>query len=46
MGAESVTSSEQLLGYAMDGFPIYGTLDDNEVGQFDACNGIIDADGN
>ena len=45
MGEEFVTT-ETLLGYAMDGFPIYGTLDDNEVGQLDACNGIIDADGN
>jgi len=38
MGEETVTS-EQLLGYAMDGFPIYGPLEDDEVVQLDACNG-------
>ena len=44
MGAESVTSSEQLLGYAMDGFPIHGPLDD--ASQLDKCNGMTDANGN
>ena len=44
MGEEFVTSNE-LLGYAMDGFPIYGPLDDDDVGDLDACNGIT-VDGN
>ena len=42
MGEETVTSDE-LLGYAMDGFPIYGPLDDDSV--LDACNGML-VDGN
>ena len=29
----------------MDGFPIYGPLDDDEVDQLDACNGITNEDG-
>ena len=45
MGEESVTTNT-LLGYAMDGFPIYGPLSDNEVSQLDACNGMTDSDGN
>eukprot|EP00532_Pseudo-nitzschia_australis_P007992 CAMPEP_0168168388 /NCGR_PEP_ID=MMETSP0139_2-20121125/3066_1 /TAXON_ID=44445 /ORGANISM="Pseudo-nitzschia australis, Strain 10249 10 AB" /LENGTH=416 /DNA_ID=CAMNT_0008085713 /DNA_START=30 /DNA_END=1280 /DNA_ORIENTATION=- len=44
MGEETVTSDE-LLGYAMDGFPIYGPLDDDSVGDLDACNGMV-VDGN
>lgn len=40
MGVESATS-DQLLGYAMDGFPIYGPLDDPDI-QLDDCNGIGD----
>jgi len=44
MGKETVTS-DLLLGYAMDGFPIYGPLDDNAVIQLDSCNGIYNSDG-
>ena len=44
MGEETV-KSDQLLGYAMDGFPIYGPLDDNAVYQLDPCNGIYNSDG-
>lgn len=40
MGEETVTS-DQLLGYAMDGFAIYGPLDDDSVGDLDACNGLL-----
>lgn len=40
MGEETVTS-DQILGYAMDGFPIYGPLEDDELVQLDACNGRI-----
>lgn len=43
MGEESV-ASEKLLGYAMDGFPIYGPLDD--ASPLDRCNGMTDANGN
>ena len=39
MGKEN-PSSDELLGYAMDGFPIYGPLDDDS--QLDDCNGIGD----
>ncbi|KAL7540868.1 hypothetical protein ACHAXR_010440 [Thalassiosira sp. AJA248-18] len=39
MGRE-VESHETLLGYAMDGFPIYGHLDDDSVLDLDQCNGI------
>lgn len=39
MGEEFVTSDE-LLGYAMDGFPIYGPLDDVSVLLLDECNGM------
>jgi hypothetical protein len=35
-----VPSTELLIGYAMDGFPIYGPLDDASV--LDICNGIGD----
>lgn len=37
MGRE-VESHQTLLGYAMDGFPIYGHLDDDSM--LDPCNGI------
>lgn len=43
MGKETVTSST-LLGYAMDGFPIYGPLADDSV--LDPCNGMTDGKGN
>lgn len=39
MGEETVTSDE-LLGYSMDGFAIYGPLADDELDQLDACNGM------
>ena len=39
MGEEFVTSDE-LLGYAMDGFPIYGPLDNDSVELLDECNGM------
>ena len=42
MGESSVTST-MLLGYAMDGFPIYGPVSDTS--QLDACNGIANGDG-
>ena len=42
MGQE-IESHEMLLGYAMDGFPIYGHLDDDSV--LDACNGMVNDDG-
>lgn len=45
MGTETV-ASETLLGYAMDGFPIYGPLSDSDVGQLDPCNGMINDSGN
>jgi len=44
MGEETVTS-RTLLGYAMDGFPIYGPLSDNRVDQLDACNGLTNRNG-
>ena len=44
MGEETV-SSDKLLGYAMDGFPIYGPLDDDSVSQLDPCNGIFNDNG-
>jgi len=44
MGEESITS-EDFLGYAMDGFPIYGPLDDDDVDQLDSCNGLLSSDG-
>jgi len=44
MGEEAVTTT-LVLGYAMDGFPIYGPLADDEVSALDACNGITNADG-
>jgi len=44
MGEETVTATT-LLGYAMDGFPIYGPLDDNSVSNLDPCNGIENSDG-
>ena len=37
LGKESPTSND-LLAYALDGFPIYGPLDDDS--SLDACNGI------
>lgn len=43
MGEESV-ASDTLLGYAMDGFPIYGPLAD--ASPLDPCNGMTDANGN
>mmetsp|Transcript_20346 Transcript_20346/g.56601 ORF Transcript_20346/g.56601 Transcript_20346/m.56601 type:complete len:429 (+) Transcript_20346:200-1486(+) len=42
MGKETVTSDD-FLGYSMDGFPIYGPLDDDTL--LDACNGITNDDG-
>mmetsp|Transcript_16508 Transcript_16508/g.37930 ORF Transcript_16508/g.37930 Transcript_16508/m.37930 type:complete len:243 (+) Transcript_16508:909-1637(+) len=42
MGEETV-SSDEILGYAMDGFPIYGPLVDDTL--LDACNGITNDDG-
>jgi len=36
MGEENPSSTD-LLGYALDGFPIYGPLSDDSV--LDACNG-------
>lgn len=43
MGEEFVSSTE-LLGYAMDGYPMYGPVDDDSV--LDACNGVEDGNGN
>mmetsp|Transcript_13854 Transcript_13854/g.20227 ORF Transcript_13854/g.20227 Transcript_13854/m.20227 type:complete len:853 (+) Transcript_13854:118-2676(+) len=37
-------ASETLLAYALDGFPIYGPLEDDSV--LDECNGIFDGGGN
>ena len=37
MGANGA-DSDTLLGYAFDGFPIYGPLSDSS--NLDACNGI------
>mmetsp|Transcript_13078 Transcript_13078/g.36191 ORF Transcript_13078/g.36191 Transcript_13078/m.36191 type:complete len:850 (+) Transcript_13078:53-2602(+) len=45
MGQETVAPTT-LLGYAMDGFPLYGPLADADVGQLDACNGMVNSDGN
>ena len=42
MGMEN-ESATTLLGYAMDGFPIYGHLDDPK--DLDPCNGIENDDG-
>eukprot|EP00536_Pseudo-nitzschia_multiseries_P018993 jgi/Psemu1/293732/fgenesh1_pg.3548_\ len=42
MGKETVTSDD-LLGYSLDGFPIYGVYDDATL--LDDCNGITNADG-
>jgi hypothetical protein len=36
MGEENPSSAD-FLGYALDGFPIYGPLSDDSV--LDACNG-------
>eukprot|EP00751_Fragilariopsis_kerguelensis_P003942 CAMPEP_0170812694 /NCGR_PEP_ID=MMETSP0733-20121128/36223_1 /TAXON_ID=186038 /ORGANISM="Fragilariopsis kerguelensis, Strain L26-C5" /LENGTH=275 /DNA_ID=CAMNT_0011169525 /DNA_START=35 /DNA_END=862 /DNA_ORIENTATION=- len=44
MGEETVTS-KTLLGYAMDGFPIYGPLSDNRLDRLDACNGLTNRHG-
>ncbi|KAL7545550.1 hypothetical protein ACHAWF_008901 [Thalassiosira exigua] len=33
-------SSDTLLGYALDGFPIYGHLEDEASKELDACNGL------
>jgi len=41
MGRE-LESHETLLGYAMDGFPIYGHLEDDSV--LDPCNGVTSED--
>lgn len=38
IGYESAPSSDTLMGYAMDGFGIYGPLEDDSV--LDDCNGI------
>jgi hypothetical protein len=44
MGTETV-ASDTFLGYAMDGFPMYGPLSDSDVDQLDACNGLVNDDG-
>jgi hypothetical protein len=44
MGQETGVTSDTLLGYAMDGFPIYGPVADDSV--LDACNGMVDSNGN
>ncbi len=44
MGKEFV-SSDTLLGYAMDGFPIYGPLDNQSLSKLDPCNGLYNNDG-
>lgn len=44
MGTEVVTSTT-FLGYAMDGFAIYGPLSDLEVQSLDECNGLLSLDG-
>jgi len=44
MGKELVTS-ETFLGYAMDGFKIYGPLDDSDTWKLDECNGLALMDG-
>jgi hypothetical protein len=44
MGTENVTS-DSFLGYAMDGFPIYGPLSDSDVDKVDACNGLVNDNG-
>jgi len=38
-------ASDTLLGYALDGFPIYGPLSDEEAAQTDLCNGVTGSDG-
>lgn len=38
MGKQTASSGD-LLGYAMDGFPIYGPVSDSEVANLDGCNG-------
>lgn len=45
MGEETVTSDTH-LGYAMDGFPIYGPVSDNDVNKLDGCNGMVNDSGN
>lgn len=42
MGKQNPSDTD-LLGYSMDGFPIYGPLDDDSG--LDECNGIITDDG-
>jgi len=44
MGEETV-ATRTLLGYSMDGFPIYGALSNRRVDQLDACNGLTNNDG-
>ena len=43
MGIEFGVTSTTLLGYAMDGFPIYGPLSDDS--ELDVCNGRMNNDG-
>ena len=43
-GWETMPSSDTLMGYAMDGFPVYGAVDDDTI--LDECNGRFDDDGN
>ncbi len=45
MGRESWETADTLLGYAMDGFPVYGHVSDEEVSSLDPCNGLYNKDG-
>lgn len=38
-GHETTPTSDDLIAYSMDGFPIYGPLSDDEVNTLDVCNG-------
>jgi len=44
MGKPAVTT-ETFLGYAMDGFEIFGPLSDENIGDLDECNGRVSDDG-
>ena len=39
LGHENVPTEDTLLAFAMDGFPIYGPVSDEELGELDGCNG-------
>ena len=39
LGHETIQSQDTLLAFAMDGFPIYGPVSDEELGELDGCNG-------